>query len=574
MTIPTALSIEHHIQHRQTPSKLEVVSDVRVGVSIPCLEHALLLILEITHQMFIFLQGKCRQLVCVPGKRIQKDTCLPLLSHSTDLGYTLPLELIVTNVVYGNETSVESMIDHIKRHFEQTLDTLDVKMLEILFIYDMACSKTLNDFDTKNHSLKMFLKMKMKDKKPIDRHVLEINLLNLTESTFEITNGSYSITFLCRESEEGLLLPALYSTYDSSKFCKKKPEINVKSSVFSFLVNKLLFCRHIRLEEKEYTLQGSQLYVPTVNKTFGPFEYFKSDKNVYQICWSDYVSSESSITIMYRILSIFTLVCTILSMLGIVLTLLVFSLLPNTRTLPVKLLMVLLVVLFLTQLLTVIANESTLHGRCLVLGSLLHYLWLCVFMCSLACSCQMYRVFSDDKPARDQNKKETRLFIFYVCTSLLVPLVVVAGNFIYTYVHLPSIEVIYNRKGCTFNDIYGMVGFFISPISAILTVNFCFFARTWCIIQSVPKVEGPNMHIKHSRTYHKLFVITCLSWGLQIVDGLFPISLFSFVAAFINGTQGMFIFVSYVVEKKTLIFLAERFSRHQNEDRTVTSKVI
>jgi hypothetical protein len=56
----------------------------------------------------------------------------------------------------------------------------------------------------------------------------------------------------------------------------------------------------------------------------------------------------------------------------------------------------------------------------------------------------------------------------------------------------------------------------------------------------------------HFTVYVKLFTITGISWIFQIIDAFIPMSAFSKIVSLLNALQGVFIFISYICNKRVL----------------------
>ena len=59
-------------------------------------------------------------------------------------------------------------------------------------------------------------------------------------------------------------------------------------------------------------------------------------------------------------------------------------------------------------------------------------------------------------------------------------------------------------------------------------------------------------------SYLKLFAISGALWGFQIVDGFLEYSAFSYIISTLNCFQGLFIFVSFVLNKRTFHLIMNR----------------
>ena len=262
-----------------------------------------------------------------------------------------------------------------------------------------------------------------------------------------------------------------------------------------------------------------------------------------------------------RHLWIVSLTCTSVSVICLSISLLIYCVIPGLRTIPGKLIMILMVSLLFTlvfQQLTFVMAGS--HTGCIVVGILLHFCSLTVFTSMNACNFHMYKVFKSPKTMKKSTNtfcdKSMIQFTFYIYFS---PLVVVALN---TIVHVIGSEgslIGYGGVKCFISDTISTVVAFITPISLICISNIFFFISTAITIHRTPNPKDTT-HTKHRQEigiFVRLTSITGISWLLQIVDSFFSLSVLSFVATIINLLQGMFIFLAFVANRRNIDLLRE-----------------
>lgn len=116
----------------------------------------------------------------------------------------------------------------------------------------------------------------------------------------------------------------------------------------------------------------------------------------------------------------------------------------------------------------------------------------------------------------------------------------------------------YGGSACFLPSSIALLWFVILPITLQILFNLLMFSITFHYIRKTPKVESSKDRNEFS-IFLKLFLLTGVSWILLVVDGFFEISLFTFLATIINGSQGVFLFISYVCNKKVLRALKQKF---------------
>lgn len=106
----------------------------------------------------------------------------------------------------------------------------------------------------------------------------------------------------------------------------------------------------------------------------------------------------------------------------------------------------------------------------------------------------------------------------------------------------------------------------IVPLIFMCVTNILFYILTAYKLFSAPDVEKESGNRLHFSVYVKLFSLTGLSWVLQIVDMFVELSFFTYIVAVLNGLQGLFIFLSYVCNKRTLKMYANVFSKKNSQN--------
>jgi hypothetical protein len=205
--------------------------------------------------------------------------------------------------------------------------------------------------------------------------------------------------------------------------------------------------------------------------------------------------------------TVLSLVVLSLSMLCLVLTLLVYSLLPALRTMPGLNTMGTCVALFVAQLSLVLASERVLAGTggwCFALGVVVHGSWLSVFCWNSLCSLHMFRAFSAKTFHRASSSLRRRV-ARNVALTTLGPGVVVAAVVAGRYGASGGTTLGYSDVLC-YLDGPMLVGLtMVFPVALLLTVNIILFACT-------------------VRRIHQVFV--CSDYYLQIL--LFKLCLYMY----------------------------------------------
>ncbi|MEW8545687.1 MAG: Mth family G-protein coupled receptor [Candidatus Thiodiazotropha sp.] len=289
-------------------------------------------------------------------------------------------------------------------------------------------------------------------------------------------------------------------------------------------------------------------------------EFLIVDDTTVRVCQSDYIvepEKTSQLSLLSRAHNVFSYVFTLMSLFCLLLTFTTYCLFLDLRTVPGKNIMSLCVSLFVAQgSLQFSSFILTNEVICVPFAILTHYSWLATFCAMNVCSFHMYRLFyfrmmSSPEALRSFNHNK-----YYLLYTYTLPLAVVVLTVV---VHLGASKgefTGYGKFACFISDIYTIVFTFIVPATMIFVTNFAFFAIAFHAIRTSPRIGTASKNRREFFMYLKLCTLTGIAWPLQVIDGLLPLTAFSFVAVFINALQGVYIFVSYVCNKRVLKLFA------------------
>ncbi|XP_052083837.1 probable G-protein coupled receptor Mth-like 4 [Mytilus californianus] len=406
--------------------------------------------------------------------------------------------------------------------------------------FDLFIKSNINRNDLEQSLLN--IAQKSSDKRSIDIRLASSlpELLNSVLADYDFKNESHCWTF-----EENRDYLEKYERYASTN------------------IQKQIFCPQLELEFDQFDIDGSSLLITKHNIKI-PKDKFLMDSNYkIRVCvddFSSFLSKKSIKSSTEYALEITTIVCTCVSLFCLLLTFITYSLFPLLRTLPGKNNMCLILSLFIAQAClqfgTIWTNRLFV---CATIGVILHVFWLATFACMNVCSYHMYSVFTILK-ATASSSENTKLFCKYLCYSFGTPLSIVIINIIIHIVLSGGTKIGYGEINCFISGHIPKLAAFICPVAVICVINIWLFGFTAYKIYNRPVIQS-TANTKHDFfVYIKLFSLTGITWIGQIIDSFVPLSLFSFVVTILTGLQGLFIFLSFVCNKRVIKLFLEIFN--------------
>lgn len=348
---------------------------------------------------------------------------------------------------------------------------------------------------------------------------------------------------------------------------------NFTKTTEPILVTKILDCPLIDIDSRDYSIEmigEKYIYITELDSVFGP-----------DVCTIKNLSARISVTVCAEnIISEFTvsvggigvgstplsndstttqglvsLICTCISLLCLILTLVSYSLFEELRTQPGVNNMALVICLIIAQALFQFgANQasSVVLWACEAIGVLIHFFWLMVLFWMNICCIHMCRVFAMGKitvTARLSTKSTVIYIVYTVASSVSFVLI----NVLVSLCHSDFQNIGYGGKLCYITD-YKMTGYvFALPVGCVVVFNLAIFVLVVIKIWRTPAVKSDT---KHSRNlfavYAKLSSLTGITWIFGFIYFFAEVVVLEYIFILLNATQGVFIFVSFVCNRRVL----------------------
>lgn len=531
-------------------------------------------------------QGKCREIVCYPGKIHVDSGCVPLLQITSNLGYLLSTSFQTTLTQHVND------IDLFHHQVDSTFQQLILHSLNITTIrFESSILQfNLNCPDNRQHRIEnrgviFDLQYKFFIEDRVNRSMVERRLLELKQDNFNVTfPNSTSVLYSNHVGTTSIINKHGFTgrcNYINMHQAKNVPIID---KYYHSHVNELLLCEQVEISADEFILdeRKSSITINYIDTEVASENFLLVAPLKARLCVNYTKTFEtkvpSSKDSVNGIWNTITFVCIIISLLCLLVTFVTYCLFRSLRTLPGKNNMCLVFAMFVsnvTFLLMVLGAKS--HVGCQIIGICVHFFWLATFTCLNVCSFHMFRVFTSITGPR---LSERRTFVMYVLYSFGAPALIIILNVAITSI-VTSGLIGYGDTICFLDQKLAFLITFIVPVSVICILNITFFVFVSRAIAQRPKLkDDSNMKANHIQfiVYIKLFALTGTTWIFQIVDSFVPESAFSTIVAILNALQGVLIFLSYICNKRVLDLYRrnlkkKRSFRSTSNKRTLTTNL-
>ncbi|XP_046567189.1 uncharacterized protein LOC124275625 [Haliotis rubra] len=504
----------------------------------------------------------CFDVHCFQGKTMVGSSCKSLIAEGKGLLYRYSIKL---ESKYNQQHGHCEMDERLKRHVYEIAERLQTEY----FRCEIFPSFTT---DGSENYLKAVLMYQITLTKPMDRDVFEERALNLTKEPWNMTCGDSVMQFKVNlvsssspeatralvKSDPGDKLPVSHQT-----FTINNPEyesyITEENSYIN--ISPVMVCQFVKFNSSQYTLNPTgDIRLTDGNVSLQPHDFDLADGDA-RVCVDVLTSRYDALTIPKRVnihgvvRQYLSYVCVILSLVGLATTFTVYMVFPSLRTLPAKNNICLVVNLFLAQSLLQFGVRRTENPTsCAILGILIHFFWLASLLSMNVCCFHMYRVFSSRTLAAMPRHSSLRRLVKYIAYPYTVATIIVTSTITSQYITSNGSSIGYGGRHCYLSSplLIGLA--FALPLGVILLLNGIMFCRAvrsiaqTSLIQREAMAKGRhNLHV-----YIKLSTLTGLFWIVGILAEVFPLEVLAYLSIILNGSQGVFICIACVFNKRVL----------------------
>ncbi|XP_045194394.2 uncharacterized protein LOC123550011 [Mercenaria mercenaria] len=279
---------------------------------------------------------------------------------------------------------------------------------------------------------------------------------------------------------------------------------------------------------------------------------------------------------------IVSIISSSLSILSLLITLVVFCIIPKLRALlPGKNNMSFAAYLLVAQALLLVGSQGSFEQytlSCKAVGIFIHYSWLCSMFWMNVCTYHMFRVLSQTKPMKTgQGWKQFIFYHIYVC---IMSVLFVLANVI-SSVFIAS-NIGYGGKFCYIISEEKILLTFAIPTIFVVVLNLSMFLYVVIKIKRAPIIRR-NVQNEQNQLiiFAKLSTVTGTTWIFGFLYIWSGIQALSYVFIILNASQGVFIMFAFILNRKVMLLFKERIGTwhkrrpktQDNGTRTLSSKL-
>lgn len=353
-----------------------------------------------------------------------------------------------------------------------------------------------------------------------------------------------------------------YVINDVTKECEL---INVSLNTSSEFVK----CSKIIISAGDYELLNdtNEIRVKSTGHIFGAnsYELLNTTQQVL-ICSQDYLNTIPFD--LFQLQSMMSSICLLISVASLIIHLIASSVVKHLRNFAGKLLISMTISLLLAQLSFLMQSDLQQNTtNCKLIAISLHYFFIVTFLWQLITSYDIWRTLTAMRTKKNANY---RRFTVYSLIAWLSPLVLIVISLIIDNYHfdtniINAIKPNYGVKICWINSKLSLLTLFAIPLLIIMLINSTFFVLTAIKLNetksNLRNITQSRLHRVDTirfNLYLKLALIMGLTWLFGLFAALIKFDddtinqLMWFPFIVLNGTQGLFILITFTLKKKNL----------------------
>ncbi|XP_045209056.2 uncharacterized protein LOC123560970 [Mercenaria mercenaria] len=528
-----------------------------------------------------WIKRECRGVYCTGGIILSNNTCRYFMKPAWNQKYNLKIALRLLKVhktLTGKDNT--SIIVNLGNLCEtignQVINSFHAATTDIFvssdFCYTLdSCLENGTDTVTVTFSDReeLFVDLWITVKYAKD-------IMSVRETLIQALTATYHTEDISKVSGELFILQATHSFEEICISFTQTINHDFKASR-RFAVDNFLTCPFVKFNCNDVLIdaQTLEIHVYSLNLSFGRSKYKELKGIGFAVCASKfrqmlYEKSTFSAAIplhpLENTLSLFTSICTILSLISLFLTFITYSLFRDLRTVPGKINMILCVFLSVAQSLLQFGLNIKAHlAVCIAVGIGNHFFWMGTFCVMNVASIHMFKIFYLGQRFQTNTSKNlfVRYFLYIIALPSIFVLVVVAKSL----TESEGTDIGYSKHYCFISDFNIFICTFVAPAGLFFISNIVFLALAFYRIHSSPRVQSTrNRH--DFFLYIKLCTLVGITWPLLIFDNVIGISWFSFIVSGLNALQGVFIFYSYIINKRVAAMFISLVSLPTTEQGT------
>ena len=527
----------------------------------------------------------CREILCHPYRYLRNGSCVHWSLRSLKVPirdfpeiYIIFIKL-TPRVQEGNAYLTEDTLN-LQEHFMDKLQKMVASYIADPYIEDFRLYKktSLKGRDTfiGYFVLRIIVNIGMFiDDRDIvyelisDLHQSTITLLPSTDFTVELVSYHFNSSYL----EGNILANTPQPEADDILIhvgVVNNKELHVIGNIIVYQFNKLHLCPFLELKAVELPVEMDNgiLYFKgdRSNSFFEKWE-FNQIGDTIQLCIEDFEALSKTNKIQTSMVSpkqLLAFLCVCLSIVCLLITIITYLIFPELHSQPGINNLILCISLLFAQTMYQfgVGHKSMSNLACAVVGAICHFLWLSVMFAMNMCSIELFFVFKtvNKLPPKFCWYKTIRNILYVtLCSSTLV-----TGNIVVSLAISGGNHSGYGGSICYLSSHLMQLATFFIPSVGTVTVNILLFSY---VVIKIGTTHISSANLNQDRNYlgiyARLSTLTGITWSFGFLQYFLHEDILEYIFIVLNASQGVFIMVAFVLNKKICTLCREQKCRRR-----------
>ena len=536
--------------------------------------------MQLFYRVPFYFQDLCIEIHCKFPKFYENGNCVDYVNSFGGTGFDIFIELQPLTLI---ETGpYQLFLSHtVHEHFTEWLTDLGITSKNV-YEHSVSASigQTINQTGDVYSTLDYYLvSFRIYFPRGTNISVYD-NILAIHDSVINVNNNEFLATL---------------NHWFESPLQPKNTVTNQTTQVFTILVNdggirvrefekltRFHMCAFVSIpvQDMDILFNDNSFNILTYNYMLSLDEIYIADGMIY-ICVETArelfkldVSTEQTDNQPIYAITVLSVTCLIISILFGLIACTTIAMFKPLRTQPGVNNMLLAAYLVVSQVLFLFGfnqSSSTSASVCTVLGVLIHYTWLLLLVWMNTCTLHMVRVFlyHNTTVAKFNVLKTTAIYTLYCALVALVPVLI---NIIISTVNSSDNNIGYGGSFCYITGSDFHIYILSIPLAILILANIVLYVVVIVHIERTRLKRQPSTSTSDNRSlisaYMKMSTITGMTWIFGFVFMFTEQRWAEYMFVLLNATQGVFIFIAFIANKRVLGLYKELITRIRNSSIT------
>ncbi|XP_053377387.1 uncharacterized protein LOC123529171 isoform X2 [Mercenaria mercenaria] len=499
-----------------------------------------------------------------PGPRSRsKDSIQNILLHLTEQ-IKDKTELLVTNDISLGR--IQGAI-HFKEDYSLKLESNKQISLRFIRSIDVRIEIMMNQANHRSSLFEKVLDFTLVFTKLLRSGNFVADFRQFDSEVYDKQNHSYGCWRDTGLIELMICLQQSDQTSGTFSFYIINDKIKIMSSVDVLNIEPEPFCPRVVLPKSSFAddinICGESKHLSSILTDVLISKALRENSTHLFFCYEDYFQHISNLPTNTYHAKDLTISCSSVSLLSLSLTLVVYSVFKDLRTLPGMNNMALVSSLFAFQTMSLVNTISDIEipWLCSFFAIVTHFSFVNSISWMFICTYHMLKVFMNVRN-RSVPRNDCLTFTIYLIFTTSVATVAVVGTVITAEVQSDGNDIGYGGYGCYIKNHVMVMWAAAIPAAIIIVLNLGMFCITVYKISKHPSMSSAGATERSNiAIFAKLSTLTGLTWIFGFIFVFTKINAFAYTFVILNAGQGLFIMLSFVCNRRVLGLIRSKFSK-------------